>query len=178
MMKVFKYAVIILAVIAALVGLAYAVGLTMPRDHTASSSITIPVPRQDVWNAITDVASHPSWRTGLTSVTIEDPVPDRMRWTEHGEYGEIPLRVVERVEPSRLVVVIDSEELPFGGRWIYSLDETDAGTRISITEEGSVYNPVFRVMSSLFMSEHETLDIYLANLGSLFSHLVTPEHRP
>ena len=124
-----------------------------------------------------DVAAQPTWRTGLESVTVENPAPESMKWTEYGDYGEIPLRVVERVEPSRLVVVIDSKELPFGGRWTYQLDEVDAGTRISITEEGSVYNPLFRVMSSLFMSDYDTLDTFLTDLGKHFSQQVTPEHK-
>ncbi len=177
-MKVLKYTIVILATIAALVGLAYAVGLTIPRDHTATSTITLATPRQQVWAAIVDVGAQPSWRTTLQSVTVEDSTPESMRWMEHGDYGEIPLRVVERVEPSRLVVVIDSDDLPFGGRWIYQLEEADGGTRISITEEGSVYNPVFRVMSTLFMSEHATLDHFLTDLGSRFSQKVTPEHQP
>jgi len=177
-MKIIKYVIITLATTAALVGLAYAVGMTLPRDHSATSRATLATPRQDVWAAIVDVTAQPSWRTALESVTVEDATPQTMRWTEHGDYGDIPLRMVERVEPSRLVVVIDSDDLPFGGRWIYQLDEVDAGTRIAITEEGSVYNPVFRVMSSLFMSQHETLDHFLTDLGSHFSQQVTPEHQP
>ena len=177
MAKAFKYAIITLTIIAALIGLAYTVGLTMSQDHTATSSVTLAVPRPEVWGAIVDVAAQPTWRTGLQTVTIEEAAPERMRWTEHGDYGDIPLRVEERVEPSRLVVVIDSQDLPFGGRWIYTLEEAGGGTHISITEEGSVYNPLFRVMSSLFMSEHETLDNFLTDLGRRFSQQVTPEHK-
>jgi hypothetical protein len=176
MMKILKWAIITLTTIVALIGLAYAVGLTLPRDHTATSAVTLATPREQVWGAIVDVAAQPSWRTGLETVTVESPALESMKWTEHGDYGEIPLRVVERVEPSRLVVVIDGDDLPFGGRWIYQLDAVDGGTRLSITEEGSVYNPVFRVMSSLFMSEYETLDTFLTDLGRHFSQQVTPEH--
>jgi len=177
MIKIIKYLIITLTVLAALIGLAYAVGMTMSQDHTATSSVTLTVPRPEVWGAIVDVAAQPTWRSGLQSVAIEDATPERMRWTEHGDYGDIPLRVEERTEPSRLVVVIDGEDLPFGGRWIYALEDAGDGTHISITEEGSVYNPLFRVMSSLFMSEHETLDNFLTDLGSRFSQQVTPEHK-
>jgi len=41
--------------------------------------------------------------------------------------GRIPFRIEEWDELSRLIVAIDTESLPFGGRWIYDLEEIGVG---------------------------------------------------
>ncbi len=177
-MKVIKYLIAVLVAIAALIGLAWAAGLALPQDHRATSTIVLPAPRDAVWNAITDVALFTEWRSDVAKVTIRSSAPGEIAWTETGDHGAIPFRTVAWDEPARIVTAIDTDQLPFGGRWVYLLEEVEGGTRITITEEGSVYSPFFRVISTLFMSEHGTLDRYLTDLGARFSQDVRPEHVP
>ena len=63
----------------------------------------------------------------------------------------------------------------FGGTWTYALEPAGAGTRITVTEEGYVSNPLFRVMMKA-MGVHRTADGYLRALGSKLGERVEPSH--
>ena len=66
--------------------------------------------------------------------------------------------------PRRLVTRIADEDLPFGGTWTYRLEPDGGGTRVTITEDGEVYNPVFRFVSRFVMGHDATLRTYLDDL--------------
>jgi hypothetical protein len=59
---------------------------------------------------------------------------------------------------------IADPKLPFGGTWTYELEPVAGGTSVTLTEDGEVYNPLFRVMQKLFFSPYRTIDTFLANL--------------
>jgi hypothetical protein len=64
------------------------------------------------------------------------------------------------------VVTIDTEDLPFGGSWVYELEPTgDGGTVVTLTENGIVRDPFFRVASRFFFDPTSTMKIYLDDLG-------------
>ena len=54
--------------------------------------------------------------------------------------------------------------LPFSGTWTYELRPSGSGTELTLTEDGEVANPIFRVMQKLFFSPYGTIDTYLADL--------------
>jgi hypothetical protein len=62
------------------------------------------------------------------------------------------------------VARIADTDLPFGGTWTYELKPEGAGTRVTITERGEVYNPIFRFMSRFVLSQTATMEKYLAAL--------------
>ena len=70
---------------------------------------------------------------------------------------------VESVPPRRMVTRIDPG-LPFGGTWTYHLVPEAEGTALTITEDGEVYNPVFRFVSRFVMGHTATIDTYLKYL--------------
>jgi hypothetical protein len=77
---------------------------------------------------------------------------------------QIPM-VFERMErPSLLVARIDSKDLAFGGTWTYRIAPAPGGSDLTITEDGEVYNVIFRFMSKFVFGQHATLDTYLKNL--------------
>jgi hypothetical protein len=59
---------------------------------------------------------------------------------------------------------IADQKLPFGGTWTYELEPSAGGTSVTLTEDGEVYNPLFRVMQKLFFSPYKTIDTFLGNL--------------
>ena len=69
---------------------------------------------------------------------------------EHGKQGVVPYRVEVLEPPARLVMRIADPSLPYGGSWTYELRAAGTGTEITITEDGQVFNPIFRVMQKLF----------------------------
>ena len=76
--------------------------------------------------------------------------------------------------PRRIVTRIEGDDLPYGGAWAYALEPQGNATRITITEHGEVYNPVFRFVSKYIIGHTGTIDTYLRNLGSKFGTDVLP----
>ena len=63
-----------------------------------------------------------------------------------------------------MVMRIADPNLSFGGTWTFEIAPQDSGSEILITENGEIYNPLFRVMSKLFFSPTATIETYLADL--------------
>lgn len=147
-----------------LIALALVVGYSLPVKHVASRSLEVAAPPERVWNAITDVASMPQWRAGLKSAEILRQTPAGPVWQEVSGDGTVVYETIESVPHRRLVTRIAGKSLPFGGSWTYDLHPTGSGTRLTIREDGEVYNPVFRLVSKFFIGHHATLDKYLASL--------------
>jgi uncharacterized protein YndB with AHSA1/START domain len=141
-----------------------AIGWWLPQGHVASRQAVLATPPEVVWQAITDVDAFPAWRSGVTRIERRPDTAGRAAWVEHGKDGAIPM-VVERAEPpTRLVVRIADAGLPFGGTWTYELAPVPTGTRVTITERGEVYNPVFRFVSRFVFGHEATLAQYLTDL--------------
>lgn len=151
---------LVLAVLAALF-----VGSRLPVRHTATRAAVLSGTPETVFAVLTDYASAPSWRRDLKSVEILPSEDGAIRFREDGSNGRILFEVVEAVPSRRLTVRIADDKLPFGGSWTYELTPSDGGTRLSITENGEIYSPLFRVMSRYVFGYHKTLDAYLRSLG-------------
>ena len=159
-----KWILIVLGVIAALIAVMAIVGSLMPKGHTASRTAVINQTPEALWATITDCAAFPQWRKDVKSVEV---LPDRdghKVWREDGKNGKMALEVVEASPPSRLVMRI-ADPGPFGGTWTYQIEPNGAGSRITITENGEVYNPIFRFMSKMFFDQASTIETYLTALG-------------
>jgi uncharacterized membrane protein len=170
-----KWVLIAAAVVIGLVALVVIVGFLLPKAHQASRKVRLRQPAATVWRTITEIDAMPSWRSDVTSV---ERMPDRdghAVYVEVGKNGRLPLEVVERQEPRRLVTKIADPSLPFGGTWTFEITPENDSCDITITERGEVYNPIFRFVSRLFMDPAATLEAYLTSLGRKFGE--TPDIR-
>jgi len=79
----------------------------------------------------------------------------------------ITLETLEETPPRRLVRKIADPSLPFGGTWTYEIAAVDGGCTITITENGEVYNVIFRAISKL-MDQSATIKGYLKALAKKF----------
>ena len=163
-MKWTTIALIVVLTLVAVAALAALVGSQLPRDHVASRQATFPVPPDVVWASITNVEAFPSWRSDVKKI---ERLPDREGrpvWIEDGSSGRITL-ATERMEPPRLLVLrIADPDLPFGGTWTYEISPDPAGSRLTITENGEVYNPLFRFMARFIFGYEGTIAAYMAAL--------------
>ena len=160
----------ILGIVAALIGavvlLGLAVGYLLHVEHTATGSREVAGPLPEVWAVLSLVQGYPDWRPDVDSVEIlargqRGPT----RWRETGANGVITYRLEASEAPGRRVVRIDDPDLPFGGRWIYQLEPMDGSTRVTITEEGEVRNPVYRVISRFVIGHDATITGFLEALA-------------
>ena len=169
---------IVLAVIAGIIALIAAVaviGAMMPRTHRATSRITLTTPPEQVWPALRNLdALLGSWKD-LQSAGRRADQNGKEVWQQKAGGFEMKLIIEEATPMSRLVTRIDApEDAAFGGTWTYVLTPAGSGTTVTITEDGYVSNPIFRVMMKV-MGTHTTLDGFLTGLAAKFGETATPE---
>jgi len=156
------------ALIAAVL-VATAVGSLLPREHVATRTLTLRQSPQTVWRVATDFAGQPQWHPEMKSV---ERLPDRNGhevWQEEMSGMKIPLETVEAESPRRLVRRIASDDLGFGGVWEYSITPTtEGGCQLTITERGTVGNPLFRFLSKFVFGHTATVEKYLTALANKF----------
>ena len=134
----------ILRIVAALIAFVVSltlVGYSLPVQHEAARSAEFNKSPEQVFALVSDLKNYGSW------------------WPEG---TETRVAVVERVPPSRFVTKIDKPDAPFGGTWTMEIEPTPAGSRLTITERGEIYNPVFRALARFVFGHTSTLDSCLA----------------
>ena len=148
-----------------LVAVVVGVGLLLPEKHRASESARFRVGTDRLWEVITNFDAYPTWRTGVTAV---EPLPDmngHSVWKETDSHNEgIPYETVESVPNKRLVRRIADPKLPFGGTWTFDFEATPEGATLTITEDGEVYNPIFRFVSRFIFGHTKNIHGYLNDL--------------
>ncbi len=155
-----KVILIIAGALIALIVVIAIVGATLPRRHTASRSAIVRKQPRDVYAVIRDFASAPTWRKELKRVEILTPTQFR----EFGQHDAVTYDVVEDQPGLRLVTRIADKNLPYSGSWTYQFEAVPEGTRVTITENGEVSNPIFRFLSRFVFGHTKTMEAYLAAL--------------
>jgi hypothetical protein len=134
-----RWIIFALAALVIVVVLVAVIGAMLPKKHTASRTVTIAMPPDALYRLV----------TGIT-------------------FGDVPVRV-ERQEPPSLLVTRVVDGQPFGGTWTYRITPAPGGSQLTITEDGEVYNVIFRFMSRVVLGHYATIDAYLANLKKVAS---------
>lgn len=160
-----RWVLITLVVIVALILAVVAIGYALPVKHVATRKARLGQSPEKVFLAITDVKNFPAWRPSVKQIEVLPANGHYARFREIGSDGSILFETDSVVPGKRLVNRIADPSLPFGGRWIYELTPEAGGTVITITEEGEVYNPIFRFGSRFIMGHTRTIDRYLADLS-------------
>lgn len=133
-----KWTAVVVAVLIAIPAALALIGVFLPKGHRASRTVTLHAPPERVFAAISDPARI---NKSDPPVTVELSTPNS--------------RMVTRVAPG----------LPFGGTWTFELAPSGTDTALTITEDGEVYNVLFRAMQKLFFSPYKSIDEYQAALA-------------
>lgn len=170
-----KRALIVIAAFLALALLLTVVGALLPTRHTAAVRITLAQPPEAIYQAVTDVARATEWRTGLDSLRVVSPAP--LRWRESTKWGTLEFLQVDAIAPRMVRAEIQgAREQGFGGTWTWDIvPRPEGGTVVTITENGEVYNPIFRLLSRYIFGHYSSLEQYARDLGRRFGETVTPE---
>ncbi len=159
-----RWIVYIVAAIAIIGVLIVIVGYSLPKAHSVSRTVRVPMAPDAVYALLADVDRYPSWRPGVKSLQRHADRNGRPAWTEEAGGMKIPLEFVTMEPPSRLAARIADPSLPFGGTWTYRISPAASGAEVTITEDGEVYNPFFRFMSRFVFGHTATLDEFVKNL--------------
>ena len=119
----------------AIVGVVALIGYFLPVAHEASRSAEFNKPPEQVFALMADPGGYKGWWDG----------------------ADVKTEVVERVPPSRLVTKIVGET-QFGGTWTFDITPTPTGSRMTITERGEIYNPIFRALAKYVFGYTGTME--------------------
>jgi hypothetical protein len=158
-----KWLLIVAVSLTGLMILIVVIGACLPQKHQASRTISIHRPAETVWGLI---SGPPTWRPGINYQELP-PLEGHRMWRETDKHGQtITFEAIESVPPRHLVTHIADPKLPFGGTWVYEIVPQGDSCTLTITENGEVYNPLFRFVSRFIMGDTATIDEYLAALNA------------
>jgi hypothetical protein len=150
----------------AIVVLIVLVGAMLPKGHVVTRSASCRRPPEEVWAVIT---GDPRWRSDVQGYHPLPPRNGHRTWKELDRRGSgITFEEVDAIPPQRLVVRIADAKLPFGGVWTYVVTPDAGGCTVTITENGEVYNPLFRFVSRFIIGHTASVNAYLNNLRRKF----------
>ena len=151
-------AILVISIIAIVV-----VGAVLPKRHTATRTATLNGTPEQVFALI---SGRQDWRTDLKAYSFFDQ-DGRHMVQETDKHGQtITYEIVQSQPATLLRRTIADKNLPFGGSWTWNIQPQSAGCSVTITEDGEVYNPVFRFVSKFLIGHTRTIDNYLAMLSS------------
>lgn len=167
MEKTIKIGVVVVGILLGLVMLVWLIGAALPVQHVARASATFRCSVDEVWRQLTAYADYPRWRRGLRELQQTGATT----WKEIDSEGEaVSYEIVEVVPLRRLVRRIAEKNLPYGGSWTIELERVGAEqVAITITENGEVYNPIFRFVSKFVLGHHSTMAAFLEDFGKSVS---------
>lgn len=152
-------------------------GRSMPREHRVGSSVTLVASPDSVFALLSDIKRMPTWWREVESVRRltgrrRESWEQVMRGT-----GPVQMEITSISYGERMVTtILNDEQQDWGGRWIYTVDRTAAGTEVRIVEEGWVDPPLFRVMMKMRGGPHRLVDSHLRSLAAHVGESVTPRH--
>jgi hypothetical protein len=142
------------------------IGALLPVKHVSTSSAEFKQSPERLWALISDVMGYPTWHPGVTKVELLNPGQPNPTFRETTKNGTMTYATIAAEPPTRLVTRIADRNLPFGGEWEWTIAPTATGSRVTITERGEIYNPIFRFVSRFFLGYTATMDATLRALST------------
>jgi len=147
-----KWVLIAVGVVVGLIVLITVIGAFLPREHTASRAMVLRQPPETVWATIRNLEGIAAW---------------------FPEGARVKVEVAEERRPAKLVTrIVPEPRAPFGGTWTYEIQPAPGGSRLTVTENGWIAVPPFRVVARL-MGMDATIKQYLTALAKKFGETAT-----
>ncbi|UOG41264.1 LIC10604 family protein [Leptospira noguchii] len=155
---VYKILIYLIGFLVLLVLMIYAVGASLPIEHSVSMERIYKVSPENVYSSIHDFKQYPSWRQNVKEVEEITSTS----WKETDAHDDvITFAFIQDRKNTFLESKIMDEDKPFGGSWTFELSSVPEGTKLKITENGKVYSPVFRFFSKFVFGHSATIKEYL-----------------
>ena len=146
----------------------WAAGSLQPRTHTATASVDIDAPIDEVWATVRDYDRLHQWAPDMVALQRLDDVDGRPVYRMDADGDTWTFTIVEEDAPGSMVVDLEAASAVFGGRWTYDLEASELGTHVTITEEGWIEPPPFRLIMALTDGYDDTVE---AHAQALKAHL-------
>jgi len=160
-----RIALVVVGSLGGLVALVAIIGWSLPVKHHVTREATYKVAADRLFALISSPLDFPKWRTGVKSVEMLPTGGGLPKWTEVSSNAIITFAVTQSVPGVELTTVIADKSLPFGGSWTYVLVPAGSdSTTLRITEDGEVYNVIFRFMSRFVFGHAASLEQYLKDV--------------
>lgn len=161
MKLVLAMGVCLIIIVAAL----YLVGAFMPVKHQVSVAKNIKLERAKLWRLLTDYTNYPKWRSDISSVARLEDRDGAEVWSEtDNRKQQIAYQTRDVIRGSQFKRIIVSENLAYGGAWVFQLKDAAEGSELTIREEGEVYHPLFRVLGKYVFGFDSSINRFMHDL--------------
>jgi hypothetical protein len=169
----FRYSVMVVVGLVMVIATVLLVGSSLPVKHEVTREATYRATPAQLFALIRNVNDYPSWQRSVSKVEMLPDVDGKQRMRETNSGQAITYELSDIVPNQRMVSRIVDAKLPFGGSWTYELIPGQAAdaTTLRITENGEVYNPVYRFVSRFVMGHSATIDKYLEAVATRYPRL-------
>lgn len=166
-----KIALIAVGFVALMVLCVVVIGSALPKRHAVSRSAEFRATPEQLYARI---AGPQDWRPDVQKSEIIRDSNGRELMQETSKRGEtVTYEILDAAPPKSLTRKIATQNLPYSGSWTYQLEPmTGGGTLVRITEDGEVYNPLFRFVSRFILGQTKTMDDYLNALAASVSEKI------
>ncbi len=137
-------------------------GAMLPQSHRATRRSRF---RQRPEAVYAVLAGPPDWRSG---VKASGQLPGGRWWEQDAHNNKVTFELVEDSPPTRRVTRIADKGLPFSGTWTFEVAPDGEGSSVRITEDGEIYNVIFRFMARFVFGYTSSIETYLRDLGRKF----------
>ncbi len=149
--------------VAGVIAAVIVIGLLLPKRHVVTRGANYRATPEQLFRLI---SGEQNWRADVLRCEISTEGDGRVLQRETTRNGEtVTYELTGRVEPVSIERRIVTKGLPYSGTWSFSLKPAGESTVVRITEDGEVYNPLFRFVSRFIIGQARTIDTYLQNLG-------------
>ncbi len=152
-----------------LLALAYSgfwiLGFLAPLRHQVQESIELACTPEVCWEKLTDFATYPTWQQHIKAVQELEP----NLWEEDYGRWRLIFRTLEAAPPFLLARKIKDQGQGFGGEWIFQLEQTPFGTRLTLTEKGWIQHRLFRGISHFLLGHKKSIRRFQAALLASFT---------
>ena len=169
-----KWVLLAVALLVVIVGLVALIGALLPTKHHATRKARYRASPEALYAVI---AGPPDWRTGVKSFGVLPEKEGRKQWWEEDTHHQkITFELVEDVPARRLAVRMADPKLPFGGTWTFDIAPAPGGgSDLRITEDGEIFNVIFRFIARYFLGYTASIEGYLRDLAVKFDDNVKSE---
>jgi Polyketide cyclase / dehydrase and lipid transport len=151
-----RIVLIVIGVLALFVSGVAVTGAMLPKRHLATRSAAFNASPQKLFTLI---VGNQDWRPDVKSCELITAGDGKHFQREVSKHGQTVLYELEGSRPPFAIQRrIATENLPYGGTWTFSLEPANGETLVRITEDGEVYNPIFRFVSKFVMGQTATQD--------------------